>query len=247
MTQIETHKGRFYGVGVGTGDPELLTLKAWRCIKNADMVCYLCNDTGFSQAKYIAREALNARDTVPDYLPITMPMRINRQAANEAYDQARINIKRALEKNKNVVFLCEGDPLFFGSLNYLLLRLQDYPCEVIAGISSIHAASARLAQPLTMQQESLAVVSGRHDNDHIYYTLLNYDSVIIMKAGSARPRLLQLLKQTQRFNETVYLAHIGREQEYITQNLDELDQEKQGDYFSLFLVTRQAQRNGLAV
>ncbi|MGV6810038.1 MAG: precorrin-2 C(20)-methyltransferase [bacterium] len=246
MKQKENSCGRFYGVGVGTGDPELLTLKAWRCIKEADMVCYLCNESGFSQAKYIARDALKAVDKTQDHLPITMPMRINRQAANHAYDQASINIKDALEKHRKVVFLCEGDPLFFGSLNYLLLRLKSYPCEIIAGISSIHAASARLAHPLTMQQESLVVISGRHEDDYIYQTLLNYDSVIIMKVGSARPRLLQLLKQAQRFDETVYLAHIGREQEYMTKNLNELDQEQHGDYFSLFLVTRRSQRHGFA-
>jgi len=242
MSQTIQSKGRFYGVGVGTGDPELMTLKAWRCITQADLVCYLCNDVGFSHAKTIAEDALSAAHKEQYYLPIIMPMRINRQAANEVYDHASLCIKQALEKNLKVAFLCEGDPLFFGSLNYLLLRLRDYPCEIIAGISSIHAASARLALPLTMQTESLAVISGRHNDDYIRQTLLNYDSVVIMKAGSARSRLLQLLQQTQRFNEAVYLAHIGREQEYITYNLDELDQEKHGDYFSLFLIKRESKR-----
>lgn len=242
MSQTIKPTRRFYGVGVGTGDPELMTLKAWRCITQADMVCYLCNEAGFSQAKNIAEEALMAAHKEQHYLPIIMPMRINRQAANEAYDQASVCIKQVLEKNLTVAFLCEGDPLFFGSLNYLLLRLRDYPCEIIAGVSSIHAASARLALPLTMQTESLAVISGRHNDEYICQTLLNYDSVVILKAGSARPRLLQLLQQTQRFHEAVYLAHIGREQEYITYNLDELAQEKQGDYFSLFLITRESQR-----
>ncbi len=85
-----------------------------------------------------------------------------------------------------MVFLCEGDPLFFGSFSYLLERLQDqYACHVVPGISSVNAAASALVKPLTMLTESFVVMSGRHSDQQILQALNEHDSVVIMKAGQA--------------------------------------------------------------
>ncbi|PCJ99235.1 MAG: precorrin-2 C(20)-methyltransferase [Alteromonadaceae bacterium] len=229
---------QFIGVGVGPGDPELITLKAARLIQQADVISYLCNQDGRSQAKHIARLALADTGGTQEEIPIVMPMREDRTIANQRYDQGAASIQAAINAGKTVVFLCEGDPLFFGSFAYLLERLQDScPCEVVPGISSVHAAASVLQAPLTMQKESFAVISGRHDDDVLDKTLNLHDSVVIMKAGLSRQRILQALTRTQRTGDASYLEYIGRDQQIIEPDVSKLKDEA-GPYFSLFVITR---------
>ena len=148
-------------------------------------------------------------------------------------------LRQHLAAGKSVVFLCEGDPLFFGSFSYLLQRLGgEFACQVVPGITSVNAAAATLQQPLTLLQESFAVVSGRHTDQQIEQTLAQHDSVVIMKAGQARPRILALLRQTGRWQDGHYLEYIGRDQQRLVSNLDDLE-DQAGPYFSLFVIVRQ--------
>ena len=230
--------GRFIGVGVGPGDPELLTLKALRLIASAPIVSYLANADGESQAKNIASEAFDLVTLKQAHIAIPMPMSTDRQQANLAYDSGAKAIGNELLKGQDVVFLCEGDPLFFGSFSYLLERLAgEFDCQIVPGISSIHAASAALKHPLSLLQESFCVVSGRHADAQIHQALLAHDTVVIMKAGQARPRILALLAQTERLEQAQYLEYIGRENEYICTDVEQLSPSA-GPYFSLFVVTR---------
>lgn len=229
----------FYGVGVGPGDPELITLKALRLIKGAPVVAYLANDEGSSQARAIASEAFVEQNTGQIEIPICMPMSTDRSLANTAYDEGAALIRQQLETGHDVVFLCEGDPLFFGSFAYLLERLRgEFACQVVPGISSINAAAAELKHPLTMLKESFVVVSGRHTDEQIRTALNDHDSVVIMKAGRARPRILALLDETGRAQDAHYLEYIGRDNQRIETDLAKLPREA-GPYFSLFVVTRQ--------
>ena len=233
------NKGCFYGVGVGPGDPELITLKALRLIQNAAVVSYLANDEGQSQARAIACEAFDDVQVEQIEIAINMPMSTDRRLANDAYDEGAEQIRQQLDAGRDVVFLCEGDPLFFGSFAYLLERLQsDFECQVVPGISSVHAASAALQAPLTMLKESFVVVSGRHSDGQIRAALQQHDSVVIMKAGQARPRILALLEETGRQNDARYLEYIGRENQRVEVAISSLANEA-GPYFSLFVITRQ--------
>ena len=237
MTQA--NKGTFYGVGVGPGDPELLTLKAHRLIHEADVISYIGIRGGRSQARAIAEISIESAPQAPEEIAVPMPMSKDRSLANEAYDTAAEQIRTALDAGKNVVFLCEGDPLFFGSFAYLLDRLEnDYLCQVVPGISSVHSASAALLTPLTILKESFAVISGRHSDEHIRDTLINHDTVVIMKAGSSRPRLLKIIEETNRTADAKYLEYISREQEKIVTDISELDG-SEGPYFSVFVVIRE--------
>lgn len=227
----------FIGVGVGPGDPGLITLKAARYIERADVISYIANEKGVSQAKTIAREVLASASAFEE-IPVLMPMCEDRDQANRVYDKAAGEITEAISAGKRVVFLCEGDPLFFGSFSYLLERLQgSCQCEVVPGISSVHAASSALQLPLAMLKESFAVVSGRHTQQKLESTLLENESVVIMKAGRSRQRILDALKASGRAHEARYLEYIGREGENIQSDIAELEGEA-GPYFSLFVVTR---------
>ena len=242
MTQIK--HGTFFGVGVGPGDPELITLKAHRLIHQADVISYIGIDGGRSQARQIAADSIASAPQVVPEIAVPMPMSKDRTLANQAYDKAAKEIRVALNEGKNVVFLCEGDPLFFGSFAYLLDRLEDdYTCQVVPGISSVHSSSAALLKPLTLLKESFAVISGRHKDEHIRDTLLKHDTVVIMKAGSSRPRLLDILKETGRTADANYLEYISRDQEKIVRDVTTLDHTT-GPYFSVFVVIRELRDRG---
>lgn len=234
----------FIGVGVGPGDPELLTLKAFRAIQAADVICYLENEAGESQALDIAVEALKEPIKKQQHLGVRFAMSRERIAANRAYDKAIEQIQAALCLGKTVVFLCEGDPLFFGSFTYLLERLENqYDSQVIPGIPAFVAATATLQLPLTVLKQSFAVITGRHSDDKIKTALLAHDAIVIMKAGIERPRLLALLKETNRFDDANYLEYISRDNQKVITDLTQLEN-KAGPYFSLFVITRPEKTTG---
>ena len=229
---------QFIGVGVGPGDPGLITLKAARYIQRADVISFIANTKGQSQACNIATEVLADSKVGQERIPVIMPMCDDRTTANAVYDAAAEAIQNAIKAGKQVVFLCEGDPLFFGSFAYLLERLQDgCSTEVVPGISSVHAASSALQLPLTMLKESFAVVSGRHDEEYLVKTLIRHDSVVIMKAGRSREKILSAIKTAGRVAEANYLEYIGRDAEKITRDIAQLEGET-GPYFSLFVVIK---------
>jgi precorrin-2/cobalt-factor-2 C20-methyltransferase len=236
--EVQQEKGTFIGVGVGPGDPELLTLKAYRAIQQADVICYLENESGESQALDIAVEALKNPIKKQQHLGVHFEMSRERVAANLAYDKVIIQIQEQLELGNTVAFLCEGDPLFFGSFTYLLERLESqYTSQVIPGIPAFIAATAELQLPLTVLKQSFAVITGRHSDEKIKAALLDHDAVVIMKAGIERPRLLALLKETNRFDDANYLEYISRDNQKVVMDLNQLADEA-GPYFSLFLITR---------
>ncbi|MEM7563303.1 MAG: precorrin-2 C(20)-methyltransferase [Pseudomonadota bacterium] len=237
MRNSAEQPSQFIGVGVGPGDPGLITLKAADYIRNADIVSYIEGTEGQSQARLIANEVLQTSRSDQREIAVLMPMSENRELANQAYDQAAADIQQALDQGLQVVFLCEGDPLFFGSFTYLLSRLDHNRCEVVPGISSIHAAASALQQPLTLLKESFAVVSGRHSREHLVAALQHHDSVVIMKAGRSRVRILEALEATGRVDDAAYCEYIGRDNEWIEQDVRKLSVES-GPYFSLFVVTR---------
>jgi precorrin-2/cobalt-factor-2 C20-methyltransferase len=229
---------QFIGVGVGPGDPELITLKAARLIQQADVVSYISNTSGVSQARHIAAQLLSESRTDQREIPVPMPISEDRKLANRVYDKAAGELQALIDSGKQVVFLCEGDPLFFGSFTYLLTRLEGKNrCLVVPGISSVNAASATLCQPLTILQESFAVVSGRHSQQHLVEVLNTHDSVVIMKAGRSRERILCALEQAGRSGDARYLEYIGRDNEMIENDVTLLDKQA-GPYFSIFMVTR---------
>lgn len=228
-------KAYFHGIGVGPGDPELLTLKAVRLIGSADIVCYLKTSTGQALARDIAQQWITTQQELPIHMP---PMRIERDKINQAYDHAAKEISVLLNQGKTIAFLCEGDPFFFGSYIYLYQRLyKNHTCQVTPGISSIHTSSALSGIPLVQQDENLAVLSSRNTDEEILLALQHFPSVVIMKAGKHRARLITLIKVAKREQQACYIERAGQADELIEHDITKLDQVT-GDYFSLFLISQ---------
>ncbi|GGB48312.1 hypothetical protein GCM10011316_20590 [Roseibium aquae] len=184
-------KGTLYGVGLGPGDPELMTLKAHRLISQAEVIAYPAPDSGQSFARSIAAKAIppDARE-----IPIVVPMRVDRFPAKEIYDTAAGEIASVLEAGTDVVTLCEGDPFFYGSFMYLFERLSDrFPCEIVPGVTSLTACASRLLRPLTSRTDVLTVLPGPLDDEALRPKIEAAQAIAIMKVGRHLDRLKALL------------------------------------------------------
>ena len=138
--------GTLYGLGIGPGDPELITLKAHRLLQACPVIAYPAPDRGDSLARAIVDPHVPAGRTE---IVIRMPMVSARFPAREVYDQAAAELGGHLAAGRDVAVICEGDPFFYGSFMYLFERMvADFPVEVVPGVSSLMACSATLGAPL---------------------------------------------------------------------------------------------------
>jgi len=184
-------RGTLYGIGVGPGDPELMTMKAHRLIASARILAYPAPDSGTSFARSIAAGAIRA-DAVE--IPMVVPMRVARFPAQDVYAGAAETIAGHLAAGEDVAVLCEGDPFFYGSFMYLFARLSArFPCEIVPGVSSLAACSAALARPLTARNDVLTVIPGPVDDDALRARIEGAEAIAIMKVGRHLPRIRALL------------------------------------------------------
>jgi precorrin-2/cobalt-factor-2 C20-methyltransferase len=177
----EIMTGTLYGVGVGPGDPELMTVKAWRLISMAKAVAYLAANGGESTARSIAAPFMpdDAKEIVID-----MPMRIERDAGRAAYDDGATRIAAHLEKGEDVVMLCEGDPFFYGSFMYMFERLASrFVTVVVPGVTSVTAAAASMGQPLCERDDVLKVLPATMTEAALRIELAGAHAVAIIKVG----------------------------------------------------------------
>ncbi|MEM9043154.1 MAG: precorrin-2 C(20)-methyltransferase [Pseudomonadota bacterium] len=185
--------GTLYGIGVGPGDPELMTLKADRLIRAVPVIAYPAPDKGESFARSIAAGALSDSQIE---IPMVVPMRVARFPAQDVYAEASDQIAGHLDAGHDVAVLCEGDPFFYGSFMYLFTRLAErFPVEVVPGVSSLGACSAQIPRPLTARNDVLTVIPGPLPDDEIAAHIARSEAVAIMKVGRHFPRLRALLQQ----------------------------------------------------
>lgn len=227
-----TGRGTLYGVGVGPGDPELLTLKAARIISTCDVVAYPANLNGHSQARTIAAAFIKNQQEIP----IKLSFSKDRQDTLNAYDAAAQQISATLAAGFSVAVLCEGDPLLFGSFIYLLDRLSHHPIIIIPGISSIMAAAAAAQCPLAQINQSLKIVPATCEPHILDAALGGNDPIAILKLGPRRGHVLKTLENNGRLQDAVYVEYTTRDNERIVNQLNELDPKTPAPYFSLMLV-----------
>ncbi|WP_306144361.1 precorrin-2 C(20)-methyltransferase [Roseibium sp. MMSF_3412] len=224
--------GTLYGIGLGPGDPELMTLKAHRLISSAEVVAYPAPDTGESFARSIAASTipLDARE-----IPIVVPMRVERFPAQEIYDKAAAEIAEVLSAGVDVVTLCEGDPFFYGSFMYLFERLCDrFDIEVVPGVTSLTACAAQLQRPLTSRNDVLTVIPGPLPDAAIEQKIEEAQAVAIMKVGRHLSRLRALLDRMGLLEQAGYVERASLAKQKVHRLID-LDAET-APYFSMILI-----------
>ncbi|MCK0167891.1 precorrin-2 C(20)-methyltransferase [Jannaschia sp. S6380] len=225
--------GVLYGVGLGPGDPDLITRRAAHLIETATTVCYPALAGGDSLARGIAADLIPEGATE---IRIDVPMTRDRAPAQAAYDDGAARIAQALEHGRDVVCLCEGDPFFYGSFMYLFSRLKDrFPVEIVPGVTSLTACAARAALPLTARNEVMSILPGPLPDDALRSHLRAADTLVLMKVGRHLPRLRALLAAEGLDGTYVERATLGAER-----ILPLAEAPDDAPYFSMILVTKGA-------
>jgi precorrin-2/cobalt-factor-2 C20-methyltransferase len=206
--------GTLYLVGVGPGDPELLTLRAVRAMRNSHVVAYPASGEGAGFARDIAASYILPGAIM---LPVTIPMVVDRGPAQAAYDGAADSILAHLNADRDVSWLCEGDPLFYGSAMYVLARLGGTArIEIIPGVTSLTAAAAAIARPLAARNEILKILPAPLPDETLRPELEATTAAAIIKVGRHFDRIRDLLRETGHAANAVVVEHATTIRQRIT-------------------------------
>jgi len=193
--------GRLLGLGVGPGDPELITVKALRLLSAAPVVAYLVAKGKKGHAFSIVEAHLRPQQVLlPLIFPVTTealppPLCYEREIAS-FYDDAAALLSRHLDAGRDVAVICEGDPFFYGSFMYLYDRLAErYATEVVPGVNSVVASAAALGAPLAYRNQSLVVLSALMPEAELAARLSAADAAAIMKLGAHFAKVRRLITE----------------------------------------------------
>ncbi|GHC32519.1 precorrin-2 C(20)-methyltransferase [Streptomyces cinnamoneus] len=203
--------GRLYGVGLGPGDPSLMTVRAVEVIAAADVVAYHSARHGRSIARSIAAAHLRPGQIEEQLVyPVTTEATDHpggyRGAMEEFYEEAAARLAAHLDAGRTVAVLAEGDPLFYSSYMHMHKRLSHrYPTEVVPGVTSVSAAAARLGEPLVEGEEVLTILPGTLPEEELTARLASTDSAVVMKLGRTFPAVRGALERSGRLAEARYV------------------------------------------
>lgn len=229
--------GRLYGIGVGPGDPDLLTLKAHRLLVDCEVLAYPAPDSGSSFARSIVAQFIPDRALE---IPIVIPMSTQRFPAKSVYDQAAGEIAVHLDEGRNVVVLCEGDPFFYGSFMYLFERLAGaYSIEVVPGVSSLMASAAALQRPLAARNDVLTIIPAPLPEELVAKKLEGSDAIAIIKIGRHFSKIRTMIEKAGLLDCAGYLERVTLDNQKIFP-LAAVVEEK-APYFSIILIYRGAE------
>lgn len=225
--------GTLYGVGLGPGDPELMTLRAARLIEAADVVAYPTLAGGDSFARAIAADLIRED---ADEIVMDVPMTVERGPAQAAYDLGAAQIAERLEAGQNVVVLCEGDPFFYGSFMYIFARLSDrFDTQIVPGVTSVTACAARAGRPLVARNERLTVLPGPLPEDELRARIEGAESVAFMKVGRHLPKIRSVIEALGLADRATYIERASLPEEVVVP----LSQAPENaPYFSMILLAK---------
>ena len=237
MRNGNTLKGKLYGVGIGPGDPKLLTLKAKEALEKADIIfAPKGSDEGISVARGIIEQVIEGKKT---YVELTFPMTKDKAVLKRYWKKAAQRIEGEIKKGKQAAFVTLGDPFIYSTYIYLLKILkQDFPdidVETIPGISAFNAAASRAGFSLLEGKEKMAVLPVTETLDGIEAALKDFDTVVLMKVGAKLQKVIRLLKQKGLANNAVLISRVGHPNEKVVRNIVSIKNKELG-YLSVILV-----------
>jgi len=231
-------EGKLYGLGVGPGDPELLTLKSKRILEEVDLICTPQSQPNKSSlALEIITEVVDCGAKIE---PFYFPMTSDQDQLEAAWGRIGKKVIRLLEQGYNLALITIGDPLFYSTYSYILDRIvATYPdqVETIAGVTSVSACSSRLNLPLVQGDEKLAIIPVVDDLTEIRQALLNFENIVLLKVSRNYKELIELLAELDLKESAIYVSRCGQPEEFITSDLDSLRGEKI-DYLSQIIVKK---------
>lgn len=233
--------GQLIGVGVGPGDPDLMTVRAIRALERADVVAYFAKAGNASNARHTAQRYFrsNAID-----LPLLYPVTTEHPTATVEYrmpiqkffDDAAAQVAVHLDAGRVVAVLSEGDPLFFGSYMHIHVRLSKrYRIEVIPGITAMSACWSAAGIPIVQGENALTVLPGTLDESELVRRLERGEPTVVMKVGRNLGKIRRAVIHANRLANATYVERVSMQQERVMPLADKVDDH--APYFSMVLVS----------
>jgi precorrin-2/cobalt-factor-2 C20-methyltransferase len=201
--------GTLYGVGMGPGDPELITVKGARILRAAKTVAHFRKRGSPGHAWTIAKPYLgaNIQELALEY-PITTEVRFNEQdytgPVSRFYATASDSLRLLLEESQDVALLCEGDPFFYGSFLHMYERLRgQVPIVAVPGVTGMSGCWTAAAVPIALGDDVLTVLPGTLGRDALASKLRATNAAVIMKVGTNLPKIREALELSGRLHEAI--------------------------------------------
>jgi precorrin-2/cobalt-factor-2 C20-methyltransferase len=241
--------GTLYGVGVGPGAPDLITVRAVNVLRSANVLALpRANDFGASMAWTIARPSLGEIEG-QERLFLTFPMNKDPARLRAAWDVAFARIGERLARGLSVAFVTEGDPSLYSSFIYLLregpARWPGVRIEIVPGVSSLAGVPARTGIPLADGQERIAIIPANYGVDDLARILEDFDTTVIMKIGHEMPNVVAALRRTGLLGKAVYVSKATMADERIERDVGRIG-DQYGDCFAMVVVARKERSGVLA-
>ena len=232
--------GSFYGVGVGPGDPELLTIKAQKTLQKVAVISFTQLDDGKeSYALSVVRGVLEAAK--PEFLAITIPSDDETPVSPQTWTDAAAEIAGHLSQGKDVAFITEGDPMlyseFFQVLGSVKSVAPDLEFEIIPGVSSVMAAAASSGMPLVTHGQRLTILPKVYGIDDLREAITNSDTTVLMEVDRDLLQALANLEKLGLTGKATYVRQASTSRENVVEDISKLEAEDL-DYFSLLIIRR---------
>lgn len=224
--------GRLFGIGVGPGDPDLITLKAVARLREVPVVAYVAANGQPSLARRIAAPHLPEGKRE---INVALPMHPRRELAEAAYDEGASRISTELEDGCDVGLLCEGDPLLYGSFIQMLFRLgHHYATEVIPGVSGVAAAAAAARLPLAWRDHTFAIVPATLPREALLARLDGEGGLALIKVGRHLEKVREALTERGLLERAIYVERASTADQRVLPLAEH--EGDQAPYFALVLV-----------
>jgi len=232
--------GSLYGVGVGPGDPELLTIKAQKTLQKVAVISFTQLDDGKeSYALSVVRGVLEAAK--PEFLVITIPSDDETPVSPQTWTDAAAEIAGHLSQGKDVAFITEGDPMLYSEFFQVLESVQsvvpDLEFEVIPGVSSVMAAAASSGMPLATHGQRLTILPKVYGIDDLREAITNSDTTVLMEVDRDLLQALANLEKLGLAGKATYVRQASTSRENVVEDISKLEAEDL-DYFSLLIIRR---------
>ena len=230
-------RGRLYSVGIGPGNPELLTLKAMRLLRECDVIAFPKGDTDVLTAKEIIAQVVNVEGK--EQLQIQMPMTKDEEVLSKAHQDGADEIIEWLNAGKNVVFITLGCPTIYATCIYVhkLVLQAGYDAELVPGVPSFCAVAAKLNTSLCEKAEPLIILPGSYKETSKFLDMQG--NKVLMKSGSEILRVRDELKACDLIRYSAMVERCGLTGEKVYKNLEEID--SKSSYFSIILVKKKGE------
>lgn len=232
--------GTVYGVGVGPGDPELITIKAYRMLKECEVIAYPKKRKGSkSYAFQIVEQYIDTENK--EMLGLVFPMTKDQETLDREWRNIVAEVWECVKTGKDVAFVTEGDTMLYSTFIHLYRLMKKLHPEVnivsIPGISSINGVASRLGIPLADGDEWTGIIPATDNREEMKKALLDHDGIVFIKVAKVLPMMIELLEELDLVHKAAVVTKVTSEEEYIWRDVREL-KTAELEYLTLMMVRK---------